>query len=272
MRADTFLFQSTMAVFALLFFIPIASAQVMIEQGKVVIKANPGETIVDSLTIHNTSKKDNTILRVYWEDFMYVEPYDGTKEFVASGTSDRSLSKWVNFSPQEFTIEPLGSKKITYSIQIPENAKGGYYGVLFVEDAGAKSKDRYGVSIVTRMGSLFFVETSNSSRQAKIENLKYSDKGFTGDFVSKSDMVLIPDSTYYIINKEGLVAERGEIKKFYLAPQKTAAFKIPTGEKLAAGDYSAVLTFDFGDGENLTHEIDFSKDANGNINITKSSS
>ncbi len=253
------------------FFIPTASAQIMVEQGKVVLKVNPGETAVDTLTVHNTSKKDSMILRVYWEDFAYVEPFDGKKEFLAAGTSPRSLSQWINFSPQEFTIEALGTKKITYSVQVPENAKGGYYGVLFIEDAGAKAKDRFGVSIVTRVGSLFFVETTNSTRQGKIANLKYADKLFVGDFMNLGDVTLIPESTYYLIDKEGIVAERGDINKFYLTAGQTASFHVPISEKLPVGDYTAVLTFDFGDGENISAEFDFHKYEDGSISITKSS-
>lgn len=243
-----------------------ASAQVMIEQGKVVIKANPGESVVNALTVHNTGK-DALILRVYWEDFLYIEPFNGTKKFMAAGTSDRSMNSWLTFSPQQFTLEAASTKKINYSVLVPENAKGGYYGVLFIEASGAQSKDQIGLTIVTRMGSLFFVETTNSTWKGRVENLKFGEKEFAADFVNEGDVVLIPDATYYYLDKEGLVAERGEIKKFYLAPGKTVGFKVPVGEALAANDYTAILTFDFGGGNNVTHEFDFKKSADGAIAI-----
>ncbi len=246
-----------------------ANAQIMIEQGKVVIKAKAGETIVNTLPIYNLSDTDSLNLRVYWEDFVYVQPFDGTKEFTAVGTTGYSVGSWVNFSPQQFTLKPKDSKTISYSIQVPVDAKGGYYGVLFVEE-GTKSSGTVGVGLVTRVGSLFFIETDNSIRKGKVENLKFSGKELSGDFLNLGDVVLIPDATYYILDKEGLVAERGEIKKFYLPPAKTTAFKIPIGEKLATGDFMAVLSFDFREGENLTYEFDFHKDQDGQMRITKS--
>lgn len=248
-------------------FVPEVLAQVMIEQGKVVLKVNPGETVVDTITIDNTSKTTPITLRVYWNDFMYIAPFDGTKEFNPAGTSERSLNNWITFSPQQFTIEPLGSKKVSYSLQVPATAKGGYYGVLFLENAEAKNTNKIGMTVVTRLGALFFVETTNSSRKAVVANRKYADKNFQAEFTNLGDVVLIPDATYYFLDKNGLVAQRGEIKKFYLAAQKKANFKVPVDEKLAAGQYTAILTFDFGDNESFTDEFDFIKADNGTITI-----
>lgn len=236
-----------------------AYAQVMIEQGKVIIKANPGETIVNKLPIHNTSTTNSINLRAYWEDFIYTEPFAGEKDFMAAGTSEYSASRWINFSPQQFTLQPKGSQMISYSIQIPVDAKGGYYGVLFLEEGEGKMDSNIGVSVVTRVGALFFIEVTNSTRKCKVDNLKFADKKFSGDFANLGDVILIPDATYYILDEEGLVAERGEIKKFYLPPQKTAIFEVETGEKLPAGKFTAIFTFDFGGGENFTYEFDFEK-------------
>ncbi len=251
------------------FFVAQAHAQVMIEQGKVVIRANPGETIVNTLPIHNNSDKGSITLRAYWEDFMYVAPFNGEKEFSPSGTTDTSASRWVNFSPQQFTLDAKGSKLINYSIQVPQDAKGGYYGVLFFEEGGGSAQGRVGMSIVTRIGALFFIETTNSTRKGLIENLEFQDKEFKCDFSNLGDVVLIPDATFYILDKEGLVAERGEITKFYLAPGKKTPVKFTAGAKLAAGDYTAVLTFDFGGGENYTYEFDFNKAVDGSAKVTK---
>ncbi|MCB9757894.1 MAG: hypothetical protein H6753_05680 [Candidatus Omnitrophica bacterium] len=254
------------------FFSTNACAQVMIEQGKVIIKANPGETIVNKLPIHNTSGTNSINLRAYWEDFIYTAPFAGEKDFMAAGTSEYSASRWINFSPQQFTLQSKGSQMISYSIQVPVDAKGGYYGVLFLEEGGGNPDGNIGVSVVTRVGALFFIEITNSVRKCKIEHLKYADKKFSGDFTNLGDVILIPDSTYYILDQEGLVAERGEIKKFYLPPQKTAAFDVEIGEKLPVGKFTAVLTFDFGASENFTYEFDFEKTDDKMIIMSKTTS
>lgn len=243
-----------------------AHAQVMIEQGKVIIKASPGEVVVDSLTIHNTSDT-NLTLRTYWEDFVYKPPFEGDKIFMAAGTDERSMSKWINFSPQQFSIEAHATRKISYSIQVPANARGGYCGVLFVENQGDKPNQNIGVTIVTRMGSLFFVDLTNSAYTGKISNKKYSDNNIEADFTNTGDVTLIPDTTFYILDENGLIKQRGAIKKFYLPSGKTSLFKVPLEPKLEAGKYTCVLTFDFGSGNNMTDEFEFIKSGDGKVNI-----
>lgn len=246
-----------------------ALAEIMIEQGKIEIRANPGETIVDTITVHNTSKNQPMRLRVSWEDFTYVEPYDGKKEFMAQGTGPNSASGWVTYSPQEFTLEALATKKITYSFQIPETAKGGYYGVLLLQEGGDSNPGQIGVSIVTRVGSLFFIETTNSNKIAKIENVAVAGKTFTADFLNQGDVIMIPNATFYVLDKDGLVADRGEIKKFYLPPGAKTNFEVAFSDKLAAGNYSIILTFDLGEGSSVVKEIEFSQSDKGDLTIVK---
>ncbi len=241
-------------------------AQVMIEQGKIVIKANPAESVVNTITVHNTSKEKAIHLRAYWEDFVYIAPFDeGKKDFTAAGTGPYSASRFVNFSPQEFTLKPGGTQKVSYAIQMPEDAKGGYYGTLFLEESGAKASTKIGVSIVTRIGSLFFIESTDSKRTAVMDNHKVSGNQITADFTNTGNVFMIPDSTFYVLDKEGMVADRGDIKKFYLPPDKKTSYLVELSKDLAAGTYTLISTFDLGDGESLTDELEFTKTADATI-------
>lgn len=244
-------------------------AQVMIEQGKIVIKANPAESVVNTITVHNTSKEAAIHLRAYWEDFVYIAPFDeGKKDFTAAGTGPYSASRFVNFSPQEFTIKPGGTQKVSYAIQMPEDAKGGYYGTLFLEESGEKATSKIGVSIVTRIGSLFFIESTDSKKTGLIDNHQVAGNQITADFTNTGNVIMIPDSTYYVLDKDGMVADRGDIKKFYLPPDKKFSYKIDLNKDLSAGAYTLISTFDLGDGENLTDELDFVKNVDATIAIT----
>lgn len=247
-----------------------ASAQIMIEQGKVIHKVSPGETVVNTLNVHNTSKTETLRLKAYWNDFMYVEPYDGTKEFTPAGTSEYSCGSWISFSPQEFTMEPLSSKKISYSVQSPATARGGYYGVLFLEEGGGKTQGYVAVNIVTRVGSLFFIETDNRKKAARIENLRPAGPASVqGEYANEGDVISIPDGIYYILDSGGLVADRGTVKKFYLPPAKKVSFDVPFSSELKPGQYTMVLTFDLGDGDSVVKEMDFSKSRDATIKILK---
>ena len=87
-----------------------AQAQLFLEQGKVSLAVSGGDHLNGTLLIHNTSSESADI-KVYWEDFEYKAPYDGTKNFLPAGTAPGSASQWVAFSPQTFTLPPFRPAK-----------------------------------------------------------------------------------------------------------------------------------------------------------------
>ena len=145
-----------------------ACAQIFIEEGKVVLPIAPGERVERSLLVHNTS--DQTInVRAYWEDFHYVAPFDAAKQFLPAGTSPDSFFTWVKSSPQNFTLPAFGKQKISIVFDVPPQIKGGHYGVLFFENESQGRIQEKGVNIVTRVGSLFFLEPENKVKASRIE-------------------------------------------------------------------------------------------------------
>ncbi len=237
-------------------------AQVFIEQGKVNLTVQPGDHISDSVAVNNTTNKSVRV-RIYWEDFAYQSPFEGAKKFAPASTLKSSLAKWVQFSPRYFDIPPFAKSKISYTIDVPPNAKGGYYGVLFVEpqNEGPDGVQK-GVRIITRVGSLFFVETGDRSKTASLENVSVSGGVLKARLRNTGDVILLPQSSYYIMDRDGLAADRGELKKYFLPPGESADLQLPLSKDLAPGnDYTLVLTFDFEDGDVLVKEIDITKNS-----------
>ncbi len=253
---------------AIVFFLLLtgtAKAQLFLEEGKVVLAVSGGERVNKSIVIHNTSNKSIN-LKVYWEDFQYQPPYDGLKAFLAAGTSPQSAAQWVTYAPTELTLPPSGQQKIDYTISVPEQIEAGHYGVLFFEDTNP-IKDVSGVNIVTRVGSLFFIEPKGKLKKAAIENIQVSGSNLTGDFSNQGNVVLIPRMTYYIMDDAGVVVGRGEVKKLYVPPGATAQWQVTLPENLAAGRYSFVLNSDLEEGEVVVKEIEFVKDASGQLSV-----
>lgn len=238
-----------------------AHAQVFIEQGKVNHVVSPGDQLSDSVTVHNTTD-GNVRVRMYWEDFVYVAPYDGAKKFAPAATLGSSLASWVQFSPQYTELGPFAKTQIKYTIKVPSNARGGYYGVLFVEpqNKGMSDTDK-GVRIITRVGSLFFVETGDRTKKASLKDATIDNGVFKARLTNEGDVVLLPQSSYYIMDRDGLMADRGELKKYYLPPEATADVELPISKTLVPGEYTVVLTFDLQDGDVLVKEIDISKNS-----------
>ena len=245
---------------------PSAFAQIFIEEAKVNLSIKPAETAVGSIIVHNTSDR-NLPLKAYWEDFLYQPPYSGEKKFLPVGTTQYSCGRWVNFSPQEFTLPPYGEKKIEYVVSPPKDIKGGYYGVLFFENAESEMKKVTGIQIVTRVGSLFFLESSDKIKKAKLENFSFEGDELKGSFTNTGNVILIPHGVFYIMNEENVVGDRGEIKNMYLPPEETAAFSLTVAKNLSPGKYTIVITFDLQEGDSAVTEIDFSKEGTSRYKI-----
>lgn len=243
-----------------------ALAQVMLEQGRISVQVKPGEKLVNSITAINRGQVPVN-LRVYLEDFVYTSPYQGGKEFMPTGSNKRSCASWISFSPPLLKLDSKDKATINYTINVPEEARGGYNAVLFVENASSPTDARIGVKIVTRVGSLFFLETSDSVRKAKIDKITLDKNKLTGQITNQGDVILVIRGTYYILDRKGMAAERGDVEALYLPPQKTANFSLAMPGKLAVGTYTLVLTFDLGEGVSAVVEVDVTKAKDGSFRI-----
>ncbi len=236
-------------------------AQFFLEEGKVTLTVAGGERSSGSMVLHNTSDEEVGV-RAYWEDFRYVPPFDGNKEFSPAGILPGSASQWVSFTPQEFVLPPNGSQVIDYAVNAPADIKGGHYGVLFFERA-TPMIDSTGVALVTRLGCLFFVESKDAPRVADIKDVKAEGNDVLGSFVNQSDLVLIPKTTFYLLDAQGLTVHRGEGTNLYVAPGATGNWRIALPAELAPGTYSLVLNVDLGSGSVAVKEISLTQGANG---------
>lgn len=243
-----------------------ASAQFFLEEGKVVLAVSAGDRINKSLTVHNTTG-ESVQVKVYWEDFEYQAPYDGNKVFLPAGMGAASASQWFNFSPREFTLPAFGKQVIDYTVSAPQELQGGYYGVLFFEKSNDPLRDGTGVNIVTRVGCLFFFEARDKVKTAAIDGIKISANALSGNFINQGNVVLISKATYYVMDNEGMIADRGEAKALYVPPGATASWEIALPPGLNAGNYTLVLNADLGEGDVVVKEIELMSDGAGGITI-----
>jgi len=239
-----------------------ARAQLVMEKSRIEETVKPGDTLVDSITLHNKSDEPMA-LSVYWQDFDYLPPFDGQKKFTPAGTSQYTMSSWIAFSPDELTIPPHGKKDVNFTIKVPSDAVGGHYGVLFFERGSRQKKDVTGVNIVTRLGALFFIESTNKNKSAAIKNIEIKEKALKGVFENKGNIIFFPRGIYYIMDHEGMVLSRGEVKKIYLPPGNEAPFSIDLSDELKEGEYTLVLTFDLNEGNSVVKEVDLKKVSSG---------
>jgi len=242
-------------------------AQLFLENGKETLAVSGGDHLNGTLLIHNTSS-DPAEIKVYWEDFEYKPPFDGTKNFLPAGTAAASASQWVTFSPQAFNMPGFGQQKIDYTVTVPSVIQEGHYGVLFFErSSNATLSSDKGVTLVTRVGCLFFVEPKDKSKKAVIQDIKLKANSLAASFANQGNVILIPHTTYYIMQEGGLVLLRGEVNKLYVPPGASAPLEISLKKKLNPGHYTLVINSDLDEGDVVVKEIGLAVDASGLVSL-----
>jgi hypothetical protein len=108
---------------------------------------------------------------------------------------------------------------------------------------------------------LFFVETGDRNKDASVDQVSVSGNILKGRFRNEGNVVLLPQASYYIMDREGLAADRGELKKYYLPPGESVNFDLALSKDLSPGEYTLVLTFDLQDGDVLVKEIEITKNS-----------
>ena len=249
-------------IFLILFLVHLfagsVQAQLLLEEGKVKRTVSPGEKVADSLTLHNTTAVPVDV-RAYLEDFEYVPPFNGSKKFYPAGTVKRTAANWISFQPKEVHVPPHTKKKINYTISVPEDASGGYYSVLFFEGMKQQkvTQGQVGLEIVSRVGSLFFLETQDRIKQVSLQEGSVKDFMITGILKNEGNINLVVQCLYYIIDADGIPADRGQTDNFYMPENASLDFSLKFSDELPSGSYIAVLTFDMEDGMSSVEELNF---------------
>ncbi len=244
-------------VFAVLFCVfmqlPVYAAFVNLDKVKVRIEIKPGNSAAGVVTVENKEKKP-VFVKIYAMDWKYIAPYDGSKDFFPLGTLPTTVGKWFEFSPASLRLGPEEKKIVHYRIDLPKDVKGGHYLVLFFETE-SKGRNvftknrRVGLQLLTRIGTLFFVEPNTAvNRSVSIEDctvdLRSGQAEVTVD--NKGDVFLVGKLSVFLMNQStGMVLVRSEFRKLYMPDRtkaKIAVKLIGDLEKLEPGQYSALIT------------------------------
>jgi hypothetical protein len=237
---------------------------------KVELVIKSGMTHSGTITVDNPSE-DTIAVKVYLEDFSYIAPFDGAKEFFPPNTNPNSAASWIAFSPQEFTLAPFGKKSVNYSLAVPSGVSGGYYAVLFFETAlGTVPDQESGTNLLVkgRLGTLFLLETADAIRAVETGGFSAEASSVTGTFSNKGNTAIACKGSFYVMNASGEVFDRGTIKDMYLSPKDDAVFSMALSPDLPEGVYTLIASFDLGRGQASVTEIDFSKGERGQITVT----
>jgi hypothetical protein len=243
-----------------------AFCQLVLDKREVKLEVKPGETARGSITISNPSDKEVT-LNTFTQDFVYKAPYLGFKTVLPVGSTPTSCAKWITVATPVFLVPAKGKQEVGFTVSVPADAKGGYYGVLFFEKGDGGISGEKGIGLKELAGCAFIVETTNKIKKGSIEDVAVRQKTLQAQLSNEGDCVLILDGSFYIMDKDGLVADRGMINKYYLPPGEKVSFDVKISDSVPAGKYTLMVNFDAGEGKALVKEIDFSKDKSGEVKV-----
>lgn len=256
-------------------FVSQALAGIRIDKPKVRLSVAPGSYDSGEIKVENNGAEPIAV-KVYLEDWIYRSP-DGEKEFMPKGTHALSCASWITFYPADFTLAVNGHQMVRYTVSVPQDARGGYYAVMFFETGGGEVEklDEYGhamtVKILHRLGALFYVEPENTvQKSAEVRNLDLSQNlnrlTVVADFLNTGNTDIAVGGNFDIIDIRGYVYARGAFERVYTLPQGRAQLRaVVPATHLNSGTYDIVLTLDYENGGTLIKEGVFHVESSGAI-------
>jgi hypothetical protein len=207
-------------------------------------------------------------VKVYVEDFVYVEPFTGDKELFARGVSAHSLSNWLTYSPQQFILDPHASKQVNFTIAPKGKFNKTHCGVVFFESSmGNAVQDGKAVEVIGRLGMLLFADPAGFPKEAKLTSLKAEKRKITGILSNEGKVFVEAAGSFYVMDSQGMVLDRSKLPTYYLLPENKAKVALNFSDSLPAGSYTAIVTFDLQNEATVVKEIDFSLSESGEVKV-----
>ncbi len=136
---------------------------------------NPGEKIMQTVTLHNSSDKVY-VFNLNYKDWVREE--DGNKVYLNPGSSKISNAAWVSTLENSVTVPAKSKKEITVTMQIPANApKTVTNSMLFFTQLPQQSDQaqvQNGIGIITlfEVGlHIFYTPPGNNVKSLDITNI-----------------------------------------------------------------------------------------------------
>ena len=260
------IFVSTAIIFLFLVSFSAHAVKMNIDPPRVKLFINPGGTESGYITVLNYDQNEEIHVKVYVNDLVYAP--DGSNDFLPEGTTPWAAADWLKIGPTEFDLKPSDQMKVRYVVDVPEDATGGRYGVVFFEmSAPPDELTATGAAINIRLGSIFLVTVKGTeSYDAELQGLKVSKPDEDGAF---DISCMVRNSSNVLIRPRGPVkiidSSQNEVAELLLNPQDGGIFPRTNREfvvkyekkKLVPGEYFVQVVLDYGGEDYLGGQISF---------------
>ncbi|MFH1318511.1 MAG: hypothetical protein ABIH71_05805 [Candidatus Omnitrophota bacterium] len=254
----------------ILFVMPLQQGEAFafrINKGSFRVQLSKGETYNGAVEIDNSTEQP-LVVKAYMNDFVYVSPFNGDKEFYPPDSTKVSLAKWINFSPHELTVPPYSKGSVNFTVLPDEEFDSVRCGVLFFESSvGVTYEEERAINVLGRIGTLVFVEPKIKEKNINFYNIEGTNRKIGGSLKNTGNTFLHLKGTYFVMDNEGMVKDRGEVKEVYFLSGDQTTLDVTLSQTLSSGSYMLILTFDLEDGDIAVKEIDFSVSSLGEVEI-----
>lgn len=236
---------------AMLFLIASVNVEAVSVQPSVVkIQIAAGETKNGTFDLYNRSDKE-VYIKVNLKDWV-IDKRTSKRDFSNAGTNLRTLTDWVIIEPEGFLLGPDKHQIVRYTVKVPKDAKGGYWGLACFTTKPLEKKG--GVVAAGEVVSFLGLEVVNTiEKKIEIQDIKASNgaKGMSLKVAVKNIgnvpiFMPAPDGKYVIKNEKNETVAKGDLNGQMVLPEEVIEYETTDPVKLDAGEYTAVIFFDYG--------------------------
>lgn len=225
----------------------------------------PGESKSGIFQIHNSGKEE-VYVELFMKDWILK---NNSRKFAEPGTHSYSLCPWITFEEESFVIAPAQSQTIRYVIEIPEDAKGGYWGLVCFTSRPVTRGGGGGIVVASQLVSFVGVDVEGTLKR-KIEIIEVSaehikDKGvrFKAKLKNSGNVQLFqpsPLGKFKVKDKDNNIIAEGQLEGEMLLPNEISE-SVSEFFKLDKGEYETIISFDYGEPKLIGKKVMLSTNA-----------
>lgn len=225
-----------------------------------------GDSIRGNIVINNTSDHPEAFI-VYQRD--YFINHSGESAYPEAGSTNRSNANWIDYEPDNYTLQPGETTTINYRIAVPDSAElnGTHWSVILVEGTKSPTDINKGLltvnSIIRYAIQIICHFKDNGKKDVEFINValnqEHEKRLLQVDIINSGDFMLSPLVSIEIFNESGKSLGIYQTTKKRVFPKTSRRFEIDLSE-VRPGSFQTLLLADCSEdeifGTNLTLEIE----------------
>jgi len=215
---------------------------------KYTLDLNPGEKTVAELQITSRIEKETDFI-VGVEDFTSQEDPEKYTKFLGEEKGQFSSKEWFKPAVWKFTLKHGERIYLPIKITVPKDAEvGGHYSAVFVKTLPGEDKNKTGITLSSRVGSLFLLNIGDGQAKTSGELISFKTSRkiygflpitFELNFKNDGDVHLTPFGKIIISNIFGKTIDQIIVKDWVVLRSSDRAQRTGWQPKFAFGRYTA---------------------------------